>query len=727
MPPNPAAWVHRIGLDLGLATDVGLPDRAAAAAAAGARLARVRVALDGRTAPDAVFLATLSTAMDALRRAGLGVLAVVDSDLTVAPGGMGALGAGATTPLGEAWTAELVANAEAVARAVGAQVTAWEILPGPNAGADAASGERYRIAPGRWAALLATIGAAIRRAVPGEAGAVIVSGGLVSDDTDDGIDYLRSAYVAWDRAGVWTPDQAPFDRLGIQLAVLADGGAAEEVVAYTLTDRVRRLWRVRESFEGTGVASAGGLMVTAVGWDAGHTGDDIQARNLWTALNALTSEELVHGVLWSALADGAAAEGTPAAMGLFRGQSLAVDDRRPAWQAFRDFATYLSQIAPAASASAGQVDLWSPTVPAEEPSADAGPPAEGVSTDEASHEASPTQVESTAQDSPFAIEEGSHRSRPGLLSQIDALINRLVSGQEQEDVVAEPTAAASAPPAASPEPEDPAESIVPTAPLEPGEPAQSIEPTAPAEPVEPAESIEPTALPEPWEPAQSIEPTALPEPAETAQAIEPTALPEPGEIAQSIEPTAPAEPVEPAESLQPMASPQPEEPAESLQPTASPEPGEPAEVIAPMASPEPGESAEVVHFHVPTVAEVLKTAGLDGVRLAAALEAAAVQLGSADSLAPGDYSLVVSPPRAAPAEVAQEPAPPAYTNQEVINAIYRAGGNTWALFERTGLVFSELALRRNDAYAGPALASLTGLTDDARAAVAAELAALRAS
>jgi hypothetical protein len=62
----------------------------------------------------------------------------------------------------------------------------------------------------------------------------------------------------------------------------------------------------------------------------------------------------------------------------------------------------------------------------------------------------------------------------------------------------------------------------------------------------------------------------------------------------------------------------------------------------------------------------------------------------------------------------------------MINAIYLAGGSSWRLFERSGLVFSELALKRLETYRGPAVHALEGLTPDEREAIVAQLLALAA-
>jgi hypothetical protein len=88
-----------------------------------------------------------------------------------------------------------------------------------------------------------------------------------------------------------------------------------------------------------------------------------------------------------------------------------------------------------------------------------------------------------------------------------------------------------------------------------------------------------------------------------------------------------------------------------------------------------------------------------------------------DALAPGDYSVDLAP---APRETGT------FTNQDIITAFYRTSEGTWSLFERSGLQLSDLAANRSERYSGPPIESLSGLTDEERDAVMAELAALHA-
>jgi len=554
--------------------------QAAAAAAAGADMARVRIRLNGHAEPNESFIAETRAALRTLHAAGLRVLAVLDGDLTVAPDGMGAFADEPPEARALAWAEEMTANAARLAGALGEEVAAWEILPLPNRGNGA------RIAPGRWAALLTEVAAAVRGEAPG---ATIVSGCLLSTDTDDGVDYLTAAYQAAVGGGLWRPsDGAPFDALGVALGVMADGGPSEPAVAAVLAERPRRLWRVMERFEGTEGATRRGVYVTGLAWDAERIGADLQARNVWTALNTLTSDPIVRMVIWTGLTDANPhAEG---ATGLYRGEGTAPADRRWAWTAFNDFALYARQISPAASAAsllavqaAGEVAAVTVQAPVVE------------------DEASATQTVAAEGAAPMIQEMSVGGIAPG-------------AGTMPPGINVPALDAALAEDGASPELE-----------------------------AEPAEAT----------PAPDI-------------ALE-----------VDVAPTVP-------------------------ETVADGSPGLP----------------ETVVFRIPDASDVLRAQGLDGVRLAAALEAVKLKYGGHEWLPPGEYRVVIRPAEA-PEAVA-----PRYTNQQVISALYRAGGGTWDLFERTGLRLSELAAQRASSYTGPAVAAMAALSEDEQAAVARELAAL---
>lgn len=743
--------VDRIGVDVGTPADAAA--LAATARETGAAMVRVRFALGGWTEPDDGFIAAARSAIVAVRAAGLQVLGVIDSDLTVAPEGMGAFAAGPQGALAVAWASEMSENAARVSAALADLVDVWEVLPDPN------RGDPPRIAPDRWAALVAEVAARVRQAAPG---AVVVSGGLVSDDADDAVDYLTAALRAAAEARLWAPGALPIDGLGIRLGVLGDGGTSGDMVAAIVAERARRLWRVLERFEGTAAAEACGIYVTGIGWDAAKVGEDIQARNVWAALNALTSDAKVYTVIWQGLVDAPAG----GAMGLFRGTSTAPMDRRWAWNAFSDFAAYARQITPAAGAEAllAGVDTaahveppsrvpapaepepvepgWSEPAALVHPAAEPGGPELDVNeapVDVAA--AAPGVVAPVASemamadgdfDSPGWTETGADELEAGEveistveIAAVDAeptWVEPVAATPETVEAGAEPAwdepaAAASEavePVAVEPEPIDAEASWV--EPVAEESEAVDVEPMW-DEPVA-AESEAVDAEPV-WVEPVAVEPETVHAEASWVEtpigaSTAPTTIEPPVAEAPAGAPVAPAT-VEPAAGIDAAAHVEP--------PPAGPALGLPAAALAPvLPTAQPPEDTEVVDFRIPDAAEVLRAAGIDGARLAAVLDAVRQKYGDPAWLPAGDYHVSLRPSAPAPA------APPAaYTNQQVISALYRAGGGTWDVFERSGLKLGDMAARRTQAYAGPAVADMAGLSPDERDVVAHELAALVAS
>jgi hypothetical protein len=617
-----------IGLDLGQVTSAA--ERAAAAAEAGARLARVRLALGSRPFLDSQFLDTARRQVAELRAAGLTVMAVVDSDLTVAPAGAGAFSESPYDMLARAWVDEMVTNAGALAAVLGPDVSLWELLPTPNAGQPAP-----RIAPSRWAELVARLAQAIRSAAPG---AHIVAGGLQSDEADDAVDYLRMAMTAGAGTGSWPAGVPPVDYVGLALAILPDGGSSEDAVAGAVRDRLERLWRAQVQTAGGHEDGLPRLFVTQVGWDAARCGEAVQSRNVWTALDTLSTSPAVMGAVWTQLQDDGDAK-----LGLYRADGLSLADRRPSGQAYADFTHYLRQI------SAPPALDW---LAEPDPSATEGLAAAANLPEPEIYPAPPAHDDTVA-----------------LLALLGAAANlpepEVFPAPEADLAAAELGAAAEA-----------ASEL-------PGEPMVDRPGLAAAAVV--------AAMAD------------HPEDDETAPVDEPLM----GEPEPEIFPPNPTPYV--AAGLVAAA-------AVSDETSATPEP------------------AEVV-FRIPSAADVLRAQGLDDELLALALAALAAQHGDPDKLGPGEYRVRLlddatldeattdetTPDETTPDEAtAAEPSLPC-TNQQMISALYRAAGGSWVLFERTGLVLSDLAARRNEPYAGADPAELPNLSADERQAVAAEL------
>jgi|GEM_PF-2898458 len=332
--------------------DIGFMDQAAAlshmAREAGASYARVRFGLGGRASADGSFERAARDTAQAVRRAGLKLLAVVSGDLTVAPDGVAGFENGPLESMAGAWQEEMTANTSRLVAAIGDDVAAWELLPRPNAG------QPPDVDPERFAALLSILASVIRQVQPG---ATIVLGGLLSTASDDGVDYLQSVLEAGQRDPESSPlDSGAFDALGVHLELMPDGGPSEEAVAAALADRTRRLWRVLENADPARARDRWKMYVTGVSWDADLCGEDLQGRNAWTALDVLTSDRVVEAVIWNGLTD---AQGR--ANGLLEETVDGSWRRRPAWQAFKDFSVYARQISPAMPIDLGDVPQETPS------------------------------------------------------------------------------------------------------------------------------------------------------------------------------------------------------------------------------------------------------------------------------------------------------------------------------------------------------------------------------
>lgn len=682
--------IDRIGLDLGPAH--AAETLGAAAAEAGADLVRVRFALGDRPEPDGAFIEAARGTTEALRAAGLRILGIIDSDLTVAPEGMGAFAESTPGPLARVWIEELVANAAHLAASLGDRVSAWEILPEPN------RGEPARIAPARWAELLAAVGAAMRAVQPQ---ATLVAGGLVSDDDDDGVDYLRAAFRAAREGHLWPKGVPPFDALGIVLRILPDGGASEDAVASQLGDRTRRLWRVMEQVEGEATAAARGIFVTGLAWDADRSGPDVQARNVWTALDSLTSDPVVRMVVWSALNDARAPGG--GAIGLYAGASTDPADRRWAWNAFNDFALYARQISP----SGWSVDLLAPAPAAELPAAGTESGTESLTEtlpesgagwvaaaaglaaawpsggtegleDAQIHEAAEAPLEGPSVELPLAA-----AALAGLPPEEAAVAQALPSSEAELEALAAPEGASDSMPE------------VAAAELPASEAVASLE-------TEPVGHHSMESAPFAAEPAETA-PVAFESVEERIQPLDPFGGPEvPDEDWDGG--------WDPEDAAMALAVGRALEERPDLE--------ESPDLVAEAVGDAPAEG-ETVSFVIPDAAEVLRGQGFDGPRLAAILEALRFKYGSHEWLPPGEYCV-----RLVDAPAPSAAASPPVTNQQIISALYRAGGGTWDLLERTGLQLSELTAHRNLAYQGPEVAAMEGLSTEERGRVARELGGL---
>lgn len=708
--------MEHIGVDLGLVSQAA--ERTAAAAELGARVARLRFGLGGAAEMGPSFLATAREAVARLAEKGLKVLAVIDSDLTVAPDGMGAFVDRPQGPLARAWVEEMLGNAGDLARALSGSVEAWELLPLPNAGGTP------RIHPVRWAALLEGLSAAIRDADPQ---ARIVSGALLSDDRDDGAAYLDAALEA---AG----NRLPGDVLGLSLSIMAGGSPSEAILAAGLRDRVERLTQVLDRRGGDGAPID--LWVTSVGWDAQVVGEVNQATNTWTALSALSGHPRVIGVIWCGLTDDNPNAGGMAS-GLYQGSTALANQRRPAGNAFRDFSTYARQISMPAAAAALLRDEEPASPPAAEPVA-----------------ATPEMGDAVASGATSAV-----KPEPQRPDRVDDSGGWTTAG----------VAGAAALAALGPLSEQDRQQATEATPL----PWEEREPTAP-----PAEAPEPAAD-MPASEAFLVEVPAVDMPVDEAPVVEaPVVAPSVDEVplveapaaAPSAPVTAPAAPLgsgplhfhipnarevleaqgfsgdrldaileavrrrygsyqwlpagdyhvdleaEERAAEAPVAvveTPVVEVPAVVIE---APVVEAPAAVIETPVVETPAAVVETPAAEAPVV--VIEPPAIEDV--AAVVEAPVIET-PAPPVVPAIPSFAPTPALAPVAPLAPPPRP-AITNQMMISALYRAGGGAWGLFDRAGLSLRDLAARRTQPYSGPPVSAMAGLSTDEQEAVQRELA-----
>ncbi len=122
-----------------------------------------------------------------------------------------------------------------------------------------------------------------------------------------------------------------------------------------------------------------------------------------------------------------------------------------------------------------------------------------------------------------------------------------------------------------------------------------------------------------------------------------------------------------------------------------------------------GQAPRQITLRVPTVQELLASAGLTPGEIGPTLVAVAEAYGSAAALVPGEYTV-------------QIPGQDAWRNQDIINAFWIAGGRTdFALLARAGLRLSDLTQDRQALYTGESPTTLSGLTTAERERVMAAL------
>jgi hypothetical protein len=122
----------------------------------------------------------------------------------------------------------------------------------------------------------------------------------------------------------------------------------------------------------------------------------------------------------------------------------------------------------------------------------------------------------------------------------------------------------------------------------------------------------------------------------------------------------------------------------------------------------PAETPQVITFEIPTVEQVLSSQGVSAAEVPNVLRLVQQQIGDPDTLVPGKYDVVLAER-------------PQYTNQQMINAFWKAGGQTWSLLVKAGVSLDALAAARDAPYTGPAVDDLPNLTDEEKTLIKAAL------
>jgi len=117
---------------------------------------------------------------------------------------------------------------------------------------------------------------------------------------------------------------------------------------------------------------------------------------------------------------------------------------------------------------------------------------------------------------------------------------------------------------------------------------------------------------------------------------------------------------------------------------------------------------QVLSFEIPSVQQVLAAQGVPVADIPALLALVQEQIGPPEQLVPGKYQIAFKPPLK-------------YTNQQIINAFWKAGNKSWALLIKAGLNLNDLVADRDGPYTGPPIDKLPNLTADEKRLVKAAL------
>lgn len=170
----------------------------------------------------------------------------------------------------------------------------------------------------------------------------LVSGPLFGHDISDGYGdtaapYLQETYKAGIEQLAWKEIKQkygayPLDGVGYHTYV-RQGKNTEQAIKDRLNYNLNSIWNVVEEFEGTG--SSKKMWISECGWNTCRLSEEEQARNLVLALGVFRDHPNVCFGTWFQICDFGAND----MWGLFRSKPYTEVNRKPAWKAFKDFAS----------------------------------------------------------------------------------------------------------------------------------------------------------------------------------------------------------------------------------------------------------------------------------------------------------------------------------------------------------------------------------------------------
>jgi aryl-phospho-beta-D-glucosidase BglC (GH1 family) len=207
-------------------------------------------------------------------------------------------------------------------------VSQWEVWNEPNAWTSSPTPGTFTggsfIYPSNFAWLLTRCYQAVKAA---NATATVISGGLLSQDTDSGSAYLSSTYDMGAKDAGWIAGATPFDGVGQHLYI----DPSSTTSANTVSAPLETLRRTYLAYEGTRTNKL--TYVTEVGWSTASVSAAVQALNLQTAYTTFQKTRYIGRAYWLSVQD------VPEA-GLFYGLVDTNGVQKPAFAAYQQYATY---------------------------------------------------------------------------------------------------------------------------------------------------------------------------------------------------------------------------------------------------------------------------------------------------------------------------------------------------------------------------------------------------